>query len=245
MQHSAGKWSGRKFRFNWGMSLFTVALLPVLISFGFWQLDREQQKTLLQSQYNGRILSTPNDVEELDWNTPDLGWTPVVATGYFDSERQFLLDNRIFESKVGYEVITPFITENGIILVNRGWVSQGLSRAEVPDIAIDGGTTTITGHIYVPDGETLVLASDEPSDGRWPKLIQKIDVVQLAANLGTSDVKPFVVRLKETSAGVLQTNWAAINMRPETHRAYAVQWFTMATVLLILYIMFSFRLPEN
>lgn len=245
MQQPTSKLSGRKFRFNLGVTIFTLVLFPVLISFGFWQLDREQQKVELQIQYDERASALPREATEIDWSDPDLGWIPITATGTFDSDRQFLLDNRILDSKVGYEVITPFTTETGTLLVNRGWVSQGQTRAEIPEIGIDEETVEIRGHIYVPDGETFVLGSISPLNYTWPQLIQRIEVEQLAASLLVTDVKPFVVRLMDNSQGVLQTNWAAINMRPETHRAYAVQWFTMAALLLILYIMFSYRKPEN
>lgn len=227
------------------MTVFTLALLPVLLSFGFWQLDREQQKIQLQAQYNQRASQTPVEARDVDWNSTDLGWIAVKATGRFNSAQQFLLDNRIHQSRVGYEVISPFVTDYGTILVNRGWVAQGPSRAELPDVEISEAEIGIVGHIYVPDGETMVLAADTPDAGNWPILIQRVDVTQMATLIGSDDTKPFVVRLTDESAAVLQTNWVAINMRPETHRGYAIQWFLMAAVLLILYVMFSFRKPEN
>jgi cytochrome oxidase assembly protein ShyY1 len=227
------------------MTLFTLVLFPTLISFGLWQLDREQQKSRLQIQYDERALVAPRDEAEIDWSGSDLGWVAITAVGRFDSSRQFMLDNRILNSRVGYEIITPFITESGTILVNRGWISQGQTRADIPDISVNEQPAVIDGHIYVPDGETFVLGSDASVEDNWPKLIQKVDVEQLASTLAINDIKPFVVRLTDNSQAVLQTNWAAINMRPETHRAYAVQWFTMAAVLLLLYLMFSFRNPEK
>jgi surfeit locus 1 family protein len=57
--------------------------------------------------------------------------------------------------------------------------------------------------------------------------------------------EPHIVRLDESSTAVLQTNWTAINMRPEVHRAYAVQWFVMASVLMFLYLFFSIRKLER
>lgn len=245
MQQPTSKWSGRKFRLNWGMTVFTLILLPVLVSFGFWQLEREQQKIQLQTRYDERASAEPVNITGLDWNNNDLGWIPITAIGHFDSEHQFMLDNRILDSKVGYEIITPFVTDTGTILINRGWIAQGQGRADIPELSVPESVMEIMGHIYVPDGEMFVLGSEPQDDNTWPRLIQKVDVQQMGISLGVADIKPHVIRLVEESNGVLQTNWAAINMRPETHRAYAIQWFVMATVLLVLYIMFSFRNPEN
>ena len=226
------------------MAAFTVLLFPVLISFAFWQLDREQQKIRLQMQYDERASAPPVNITDIDWSSQDLGWMHVMAIGRFDSSRQFMLDNRIADSKVGYEVITPFITEAGTLFVNRGWVAQGQTRADLPNPPAPETESVIRGHIYVPEGETLMFGTDNMSADNWPVLIQRVDMAQMAAVAGIQNNMPHIVRLTAESAGVLQTNWSAINMRPETHRAYAIQWFVMATVLLILFVIFSFRKPE-
>lgn len=248
MTDSSTRLAGRTFRFNWGITLFTLVLFPFLISLGMWQLEREQAKIAAQQQYEQRSQSTAIDQAAVNWGEPDLGWTPISAEGRFDPAHQYLLDNRVLDSKVGYEVLTPFRTDTHVLLVNRGWIAQGVSRSQLPEAAVSTDVLRISGHIYVPEGETLVLAADNLSEGNWPKLIQRVDIERIAQDLGlemSAELRPYTVRLDSYSAGVLETNWSAINMRPETHRAYAVQWFTMATVLLILYLIFSFRRPEN
>jgi cytochrome oxidase assembly protein ShyY1 len=99
--------------------------------------------------------------------------------------------------------------------------------------------------IYVPSGEVMMLGSGiEPGTGIWPEVIQRLDMTLISEMLG-ENVLPYSVRLAPGSNGLLQANWQAINMQPETHRAYAVQWFVMALVLMVLYFMFSFRRSES
>lgn len=235
----------RQFRFNWKMTAFTVALLPLLISLGYWQLDREQEKLAAQDRYDRRLHQDPVDINTVDWTDADLGWTQIRAQGHFMPDTQFLLDNRISDSRVGYEVITPFRTQQGTLLVNRGWIEQGATRAELPDIDIaPTPDSQIVGHIYVPSGETLVLGADNLSASEWPKLIQRVDPGTLSGVLGY-EVFPYIVRLTQDSPGVLKTNWSAVNMQPEVHRGYAIQWFMMAAALIILYLVFSFRKLES
>lgn len=233
------------FRFNWKLTLFTVLLLPVLISLGLWQLDREEEKTEMQARYERRALEAPTPLSQLDWRDNDLGWMQVTASGRYDVQRQFLLDNRIYESRVGYEVITPLITGTGVLLVNRGWIAQGATRQDLPALPLTENEVSINAVIYVPSGDVMMLGSGiEPGTGSWPEVIQRLDMALASEMLG-QEVLPYSVRLAPGSPGLLQANWQPINMQPETHRAYAVQWFIMALVLIILYFMFSFRRSES
>lgn len=232
------------FRFNWKLTLFTAVLLPLLIALGMWQLDREQQKIELQRRYELRLQQEPLGLDRVDWRNNDLAWLRVEASGYFEPRKQFLLDNKIYDSQVGYEVITPFYTDYGTILINRGWIAQGPSRQILPAIPTPEGRQQINAYVYAPDGELMMLAEDNLDNSNWPKLVQRIDLEKMSDALEDS-LLPLSARLEQGAPGLLQYNWQAINTRPETHRGYAIQWFIMALVLLILYLMFSFRRPEN
>ena len=53
--------------------------------------------------------------------------------------RQILIDNMVNGERAGYFVITPFALQGGgWVLVNRGWVPLGASRAERPAIPVAG-----------------------------------------------------------------------------------------------------------
>jgi surfeit locus 1 family protein len=58
------------------------------------------------------------------------------------------------------------------------------------------------------------------------------------------DIAPYTVRLLENSIGLTQANWQAVNMLPEKHRAYAVQWFAMLFALITMFIYFGFKNPR-
>jgi cytochrome oxidase assembly protein ShyY1 len=233
-----------KFHFDWRMFLFTAAFFPFLIALGLWQLEREHEKLVAEKVYETRSANEPTDVSSIDWTNPDLNWIAIRATGFFDNTRQLLLDNRTLNSVVGYEVISPFYTDDRVLLVNRGWIAQGPSRQSLPELGLTEEQITITGHIYVPDGELMILGAEEAVTDRWPKVIQSVDI-QVLSSVMDEAFQPHIVRLDENSTAVLQTNWTAINMRPEVHRAYAVQWFVMASVLMFLYLFLSIRKLER
>ncbi|MDT8427999.1 MAG: SURF1 family protein [Pseudomonadales bacterium] len=230
------------FRLNWKIALFTFALLPLLLLLGFWQLDREQEKRELQAVFDRRLQDEPVALVELDPDdSNELAYRKVVLRGQFDNARYFLLDNRIHASRVGFEVIMPFSMNSGAaaqtVLINRGWLPAGANREELPVPAPVNGEQQVTATVYVPTAPAFMLGhEDDEAENSWPRLVQTAEVAWMAAQLQEETVFPYTLRLAEGSAGLLQPNWPLLNMMPEKHRAYAVQWFAMAAVLLLLFI---------
>lgn len=226
------------------MTLFVLLLLPVLIRLGYWQLDREAEKRDLQQLYEQRQSSAPLPITEVNWNDSDIGWSRIRAEGYYDTEHHFLLDNRIQSGQVGYEVLTPFLTDYGILLVNRGWVAAGQRRELLPSIETPEEKVAIEATVYIPDGELMMFGEEALSGGQWPKRIQQVNLERMSAVYQDAFI-PARLRLSPGSAGALSIDWQTVNMQPEVHRGYAIQWFLMALALVILFLFFSFRKKEK
>jgi cytochrome oxidase assembly protein ShyY1 len=69
--------------------------------------------------------------------------------------------------------------------------------------------------------------------------------VRLSGIEASADVFGSSVRLAEATPGVLARNWSVVSTTPEKHRGYAVQWFAMATALVLLYFYYSTRTPAR
>ena len=221
-----------KFNFDWRVTTLVVVLLPVLLSLGFWQLDRAEEKHQLQAEFAAKQARGPVPVEQLD-PADDLRFQPVRLRGTFMPGKVIFLDNRIYRGQFGYEVVAPLLLASGdrVVLVNRGWVPGDKSRRHLPDITRVDGEVELTGDIYVPQGELLAL-SDEQVTG-WPRVMQSIDVVGLAPEF-TLPLFPYTVRLQAGSNAVLQPSWVVVNVQPAKHTGYAVQWFAMSTALVLI-----------
>lgn len=234
------------YSFNWKISLLTLCLLPLLLSLGFWQLTREQEKLQLQAVYQKRATAAPVSLSAIDWDSPDLLYVPVAVDGEFLNEWFFFLDNKIFQGRPGFEVIQALLTPEGtIVFINRGWVVQGNYRTDLPLVEALQGAQKLLGEIYIPLGEQVLLNENTQSQ-TWPRILQVADVAVMAEAIGAgSKVFPHIVRLDEGQPGALPRNWQPVSTRPEKHRAYAVQWFTMATVLLMMYVWVSTKPREE
>ena len=233
------------FKPGWKMTLFTLLFSPVLFTLGQWQLEREQEKIQLQSDFDARALAAEASIEEIEGARDDLAFMKIKARGEFLNDKVFLLDNKIHQGRVGYELINPFVTAAGtVLLINRGWIAQGPSRAQLPEIEHLQDIVEVQGTIYVPLEEPFLLNSiEETMPASGPAVIQSIDIESLEKQMALK-VFPYTIRLSSGSPGLEQANWQTVNMEPEKHRGYAVQWFAMLFALLAMYIYFGFKNPR-
>jgi len=236
-------------KLHWPTTLFALALLPLFLGLGRWQLQRAEQKAAAQIAFEERENALPQDVSQLPAE-PEL-YTRVAATGHYDNAHSFLLDNRILHGRFGYEIITPFVLEQRgseqsnvqqdarHLLVNRGWIEGDPARVQRPHIDAVEGAVRITGYVY-RDGTKMTFFGNG-QEQQWPKLIQNLIVDDLQRQLG-APTYPFILRLDASSAGALRTEWQIVSMGPERHIAYAVQWFAMALTLIVVWLLISSNL---
>ncbi len=231
-----------EFDFEWRITLFTLLLLPLLVSLGFWQLQRADGKALLAASFERQQARDPSPLGAVNAQSADeLAYLPVILSGHYRQGEHFLLDNRMYERKFGNEVLSVFELDNGeLALVNRGWLPADPSRQVSPLIPEEAGPVTIRGHVYVSPGEPYLLA-DEPLAAEWPRRIQAVEMDKIVAALNAK-VFPYPVRIEAGDPGSLTVDWQVINVSPDKHHGYAVQWFSMAAALAVIYLLRSCNL---
>jgi len=220
---------------DWRATALALLLLPLVISLGFWQLQRAQEKTELKELYQQRQLAGPVAIESLP--AEELHYRAVILRGHFIDDRTLFLDNRISRGQFGYEVVMPFQLQDSaqVVLLNRGWIAGDRSRRSLPSpppVAALGETVELLGVIYRSQGSLLRLAAEQVGNS-WPRVSQSVDVEQMATALQLP-LFPHVVRLRDGGPASLRANWMVVNIEPAKHTGYAVQWFAMAVMLLII-----------
>lgn len=219
-----------------------LCLMPVLLLLGFWQLDRaESKQQLLNRQKQQQTAETLLLTGESPDDDETFLYKPAKATGRFDNAHQFLLDNQVYQGKAGYFVLTPMLLKHDkkAVLVNRGWVPVGASRAILPDINVTQEEVTVTGHINRFPRVGLKLGGGESTVNHWPAVVQVIDSDLLSSRL-TYPAFSFQIELDQTQAHGFLRDWRKpAAMTPEKHLGYAVQWFLLALTLTVLFIKFG------
>ncbi|MET4692332.1 SURF1 family protein [Endozoicomonas lisbonensis] len=226
------------------LSLLVMLLLPLLISLGLWQLSRYEQKLELEQMLAERLVMSPLLYSEVK-RFPDPMYLPVKIQGRFDASRYFLRDNQVYAGLAGYELIMPFTTTDGhSLLVNRGWLNSE-SREILPDVKTPETVVELTGTLYRPLGKAFTLGEDIWA-GSWPKRIQALDFKKMKTALNL-EIPSMLLVLADQQPGALQVRPITMKTTSGKHLGYSFQWFTMALVLLGLYLwqMIKFRKHQH
>ena len=208
------------------LTSFSIFFVFVFVFLGIWQIERAANKEGLLQDFNSEQESPPTRLTSQSAN-----WSRVFVDGVSDSSRQILIDNQIHNGKVGYKIFTPFrFDDNKIVLVDRGWIGQGQSRSDLPQLNILEKKSRIIATVTSP--EQGVLAGSELLTNEWPRVSQSkaVEVIALAFNEPILDI---VLVLDPGSSQItefIQIKPFAIT--PVKHYGYAMQWFTMSIVLL-------------
>jgi surfeit locus 1 family protein len=223
------------------MTLLTLALLALLISLGRWQLRRADQKRMLYDSF----VSGSGATRTIEASTPPLPrYQHLDAPGHYDDSRQVLIDNMVESGQAGYFVITPFeLQGGGWILVNRGWVPVGRSRAQRPAIPVNAQPRTIHGRAdNLPSpgiqlGTRAVLTPPFPVVANFPT---RHEIAALLKEPRWANATDLILLDPGEPDGYVR-RWSPPGFPPMRHVGYAVQWFGLSLALFVIYIVTNSR----
>ncbi len=216
-------------------------LLALFLSLGEWQLRRAEEKTALFDQIYSTealpVLTTPIEDSQLE----EYRYRRLALRGRYAPARQLLLDAMIHEGQAGYQVLTPFrLTDDGRwLLVNRGWVRAGPDRRSRPQIAVDDDVREIRGRINALPRPGLQLQAVDTNEVRsWPQVVLYPTIEELEELLDIPLFRYQVWLDAEAPDGFVR-EWEPAIMAPEQHIGYAIQWFGLACVLVVMAVFLS------
>ncbi len=228
--------------------VFAPRLLPTLLagvavvllaSLGVWQLDRAAEKRVQLASFaagDAPAVTLPSAAERHP------RYARVSVAGHYLPERQFLLDNMTHDGAVGYRVLTPLVDDAGVVvLVDRGWLPAGPSRALLPPVAVDAGARRVSGRLAELPRAGIHL--DAAAEAGWPRRISYPTRAALELALGRP-LYPEIVLLDPAAADGYLRDWRPTGPSPERHLGYAVQWFALSLTLLVLYIVVTLKPRE-
>src|SRR5512144_1961337 len=154
-------------------TIATVAAVTVFVAAGNWQHGRLIEKEGLRARYDAAQSAAPLSLATLgdatDWSA--LRYRSVVAEGEYVAAAQILVDNKVHEGRAGYHVVTPLAMRDGrTVLVDRGWIAPGATRAELPDAPPPAGPVRVSGRVAVPAAGYPALAGAGAAGAVWQHL---------------------------------------------------------------------------
>ena len=209
-----------------------IATLVLLITLGFWQLDRADQKRAIEDQIANANAGDVELITSLDLLS-DKEYYHVLLRGSYIEDRQFIYDNQIVDQIPGYYVLTPFVLkgDSRAILINRGFIPWNGRRDQIADIDIGAKIAEVKVQISKPVKRMELKASEITQD--FPVLVQALDVDEMSI-IASLDFANIVGLLGPESENGFVRKWDPYTGSIERHIGYAIQWFLMALVLSII-----------
>lgn len=215
------------------LALAVAALLALVAFIGFillgnWQLERRLWKLDLMQRVEQRVNATPSAAPAADeWSQisreadeyrrlavrgqfhPTLNITVVAAT----------------ELGSGYWVLTPLVTEQGTVMVNRGYIAQGQTVSAPPK-----GEVTVSGLLRLPEPKGSVLRDNDPAQHRW----YSRDIAAMAQTY-VLPLAPYFIdadaQQPGSPGGDGPVGGLTVVRFHNSHLVYAITWYTLALMV--------------
>lgn len=219
-------------------TLATLAGVALTIALGFWQLGRADTKQALQSRINDYARQPSVPIAGTVANAAEVLLRRIEVRGHYAPRYTVFLDNRVYKNQAGYHVYMPLRIDGSerYILVNRGWVAAGTERNRLPEVHTPDGEVVVRGTAVPPSGRYIELSSKIAEGNVWQNMV--LERYRQATKL---DVQPIVLQQTDATADGLIRDWPPVDLKRNTHLAYAVQWFALAMAILIYYLVINVR----
>ncbi len=213
-------------------TLFLVVSLPILLWLGTWQLQRLEWKLGLIEQMEARLDAPAIAITDADPGTDDEFRRYRVSGTFQDGvEFHWLATSETYG--IGYLVFSPFTLEDGRrVIVNRGFVPGPLKDAMADRL---GGAANFDAIARIPEKPGSLDAANDVTANIWFTR----DTAAMADLAGGGDFLPVYL---EVIGDVPDAAWpkpgAAKVTLVNNHLDYALTWYGLAVVLVVIYLVF-------
>jgi len=232
------------FRFRLLPFIAMLVVAAIGISLGQWQLRRAAEKEAIEQRITERAKEPPLRLDGVAASAADadaLEYRQVLVRGEFLPGWTIYLDNRPYQGKPGFHVITPLKVAGSSrhILVARGWVARDVAdRSRIPEIATPAGVVEVTGSVRRHASRLLQLG--QPAPLKPGAIVQNLDAAQLAQATGL-EFEPFIIEQASDGNDGLLRDWPRPSQGKDRHLGYAFQWFALAATAFLFFVVTGFK----
>jgi len=233
------------FRFRPIPFIACLLLVSLGIALAQWQTRRAQEKELIASQMADRqhlpalVLTPATPASEIQ------AFRKLQLRGQFVNEWPVYLDNRPLQGKAGLYVLMPFklADSNRYVLVARGWQQRDArDRMHVSAMAAPAGELVLEG--IVRDQLDRVMQLGAPETIKPGSIVQNLEMDGLAKQTGWN-FYPFIVEQTSVIEDKLSRDWPLPSAGADKHRGYAFQWYALALMAFVFFVVTGFRRGKN
>lgn len=231
----------KRFQFRLIPFIACVIVCAIGISLGNWQTRRAEEK---QAKSNELAVQSTKPAYEINGNMPAKEMTPyrpIKARGEWVKNWPIYLDNRPLNGIAGFYVMMPFKLEKSedVLLVIRGWAPRNPSdRTKMTPFSTPEGLVEIKGIIKLQADRVMQLGNAEKL--KAGAIVQNISPQSLATQTGWK-VMHFLFEQHSDNGDGLKREWPSVSFGIDKHKAYAFQWYGLALMTLIFFVVTGIR----
>jgi cytochrome oxidase assembly protein ShyY1 len=227
-----------------GLGIVTLVIVAVLLSLGFWQLQRRTQKHLLIAALTERLAGAPQPLPvPALWSSlsPEHDeFRRVTFTATYESKPDAMV--YASGSAVRLDISGPVtwafmpakLGSGETVVINAGAVQNTMQDRAQQDRAvlrlITGAPVTLTGYLRFPEVAGALTPHDDVTKRLWFTRDQRA----MAQALNWGDVAPFYIDLESPvpASSIPKPGPLEVQLKDD-HMQYAITWFGLAAAVLV------------
>lgn len=229
------------FQFRLIPFIAAAILVAIGLSLGQWQTRRAAEKIAIEEKLQARQSAPALQLSAAPANLDALEYRRIVVRGEFLRDWPVYLDNRPYNGVAGFYLLMPFriAASNRHVLVARGWIPRNVAdRTKLPPVVTPAGTIEIEGTARKSIGQVMQLGS---VNALLPNaILQNIDIASFAASSKLDMQTIFLEQLTDTQDGLVR-DWPLPSTGVDKHRGYAFQWYALAALAFIFFVVTGIR----
>ena len=223
-------------------TLFTLAVLALLVGLGVWQLKRLAWKEGLIAAIETRAKGAPITLQEaiaVAREGRDPSYYRVRVEGSFDHAKERHLYALSNDGEPGWHVITPLNSVEGdLVLIDRGFVPDSLRDPSSRAAGQLEGDVEVTGLVRLPETPGPFTPDNDPDTNRWFWR----DLSGMTYSMfptATMDPAPFFLEAEKSDVpgGWPEGGQTRLEL-PNNHLQYAITWFLLAGAVVVIYLVY-------
>ena len=209
-----------------------------------WQFSRDDQRDARNAALSASFDAPPRPLSQVlppgAEPSQDTKWRRVTVTGTYLPNGEMIARLRSVKGEPAFEVVTPFRTTNGtVVLIDRGYL-RPTSHSQVPSYAAPpDGRVTLTGRIRADEATPDNRGTFVPpgSNGRLHTYAINSDVVAAVTGL---DVRTGYLQLVPKQPGGLGA-LPVPRLTSGPFFSYALQWLAFGAMAVLGWLYFTIR----
>lgn len=222
-----------------GPTLVAVPLFLLLVALGVWQVFRLEEKAAINSYRAERAALPPAglpadpaalsrfDIDRFDFRR-------VRVEGRLANDRELYVYEPSQEGEAGYHVVTPLRRDGAPpILVDRGWVPVSRKDPSTRAAGEVSGPVTVAGFVRRGQSQGWLTPDNDPARDSW----FWFDLPAMSKAAGIDPPATFYLEADATpNPGGLPVGGQTPIALPSPHLNYAITWFSLAGIFLVIYV---------